>query len=201
MGSGASILVCTEAVFFPETPSEEFTPNEVVGWPLIDNVHPRSPLLLALWSRFIDECNQASVQVREVQMSVIRNNVFITAEVARMGTDYGEVFWHGYADETDSWGNGRLSSDGESVVSTSSQYSDRGQDKIAWFKVIASMNDMRPQDGPTVSISTGLRENLVPWPEISFVFGRELSLIEILRQPGPGCLAYTWNSTDNPMWH
>jgi len=197
-----------------DSPAPLFVPNQVVNWPLIESVHPRSPLLLGVWRKFLDECNQLSVQVRKVEISVIRDNVFITAEVERVGESYGPVFWHGYADETDSWGNGR-DSDGEdmpeedrSVASTGSAYSDRGQDKVGWFQVVASVKENNSMPVPKIHVFTGVVEDHEPYNEVGFAYGGALvgasggqCLECILRQPGPGTLAYEWMGTQNPRWH
>jgi hypothetical protein len=192
-----------------------------MSWPTSSDGKVVDPVLKEKWDEFLSECDRLGSTVRNVEYSLMQNpeRAYIMAEVQRLGDDYGEVYWHGYLDEKDSWGSKFSDSEEEEqeivcggwgsgtatkhipLKRPGSPCSDRGLDKVGWFRVVAH--------------STGIAvlQGMCFWEQDPERYFQEkcgyyystskpcAPLDDILRLPGPGTLAYEWVGTRNPMWH
>ena len=184
-------------------------------WPLDAASRPVDPDLKEKWEAFLDECAALGSEVRNVEYCLYQKptRVFVIGEVRRLGGDYGDVYWHGNLDDKDSWGTKLSDDDDDEEVHTKarpdSPYSDRGLDKIDWFRVTASTGDQA-----FLTRCVRIHQGMCYWDEDKERYFDEkgayyyhedvaacMPLAAILRLPGPGMLAYEWVGTQNPLWH
>ena len=194
-------------------------PPSSSSWPTLPTGEPVNPTLAAKWQQFLAECHALGSEVRNVECRSYTkpDRVSIRAEVRRLGTDYGEVYWRGYLDYKDDDENkftDEEKTQGQAEVPCGgwgdpnqthtavyhapregSPFSDRGHDKVGWFGVHAL---------ESICILLGEHDEQKGGQKHAFYYSPTkpcTPLDAILRLPGPGLLSLEWNTRDNPMWH